>query len=274
MSTQHWRKHAAWAAVAALAWATAVWAADKAGPDKDAADKAEKAVKDHLAKVKGDAGRVEVLKDEPLYRAFAGKGVLVSVVFPQYPVARLAPEGLSAANVFLVDADGKVSVARDRKGLEELFKGSVSGKSDDAARDAARAWVLLDAILYQDGFYGFSLMDDSTKVATEKGQRTASAKVVVMKGGNGEVNGALTFDEDGKLARATEEAKLKPGPRPICQATKLLDPDPIVRAIAEQDLLYMGRFAKPYLDEQRAKATPELQKAIDAIWERICERDR
>jgi hypothetical protein len=134
--------------------------------------------------------------------------------------------------------------------------------------------VLLAAVLRQDGFYGFSLMDDSTKVAADKAGRKASAKVVVMKGGNGEIDASLTFDEDGKFLKAADEAKLKPGPRPICQATKLLDPDPIVRAIAEQDLLCMGRAAKPYLDEQRARASPELQKAIDAAWRRICETDR
>jgi hypothetical protein len=68
--------------------------------------------------------------------------------------------------------------------------------------------------------------------------------------------------------------ELKPGPRPICQATKLLDADPVVRRMAEQDLLVMGRAARPYLDEQRAKAAPELQKAIDRVWERICADDR
>ena len=69
-------------------------------------------------------------------------------------------------------------------------------------------------------------------------------------------------------------SKLKPGPRPICHATKLLDPDPVVRAIVEQDLLIMGRAAKPYLDEQRAKASPELQQAIDRIWQRILNEGR
>jgi hypothetical protein len=43
----------------------------------------------------------------------------------------------------------------------------------------------------------------------------------------------LTFDGGGKLARVAEGGKLRPGPRPICQATKLLDPDPLVRRMAE-----------------------------------------
>jgi hypothetical protein len=44
--------------------------------------------------------------------------------------------------------------------------------------------------------------------------------------------------------------------------------------MAEQDLLIMGRAARGYLDEQRARATPALRKAIDRIWERILEGDR
>src|SRR6184192_2360441 len=62
---------------------------------------------------------------------------------------------------------------------------------------------------------------------------------------------------------------IRPGPRPICQATKLLDPDPLVRRICEQDLLIMGLSARDYLMEQRARATPELRAALDRLWEKI-----
>ena len=95
-----------------------------------------------------------------------------------------------------------------------------------------------------------------------------------MAGGNGEITAKLTFDPNGKFQSAEEKVNLKPGPRPICQATKLLDGDAIVRRMAERDLLIMGRAAKPYLDEQRAKASPELQRAIDAIWRQIQDEDR
>ena len=96
----------------------------------------------------------------------------------------------------------------------------------------------------------------------------AIGRALVMQGGNGEINATLRF-EQGKLAKATESAKIIPGPRPICQATKLLDADPIVRRMAENDLLYLGDLVKDYLDEQRAQATPELQRAIDRIRQRI-----
>jgi hypothetical protein len=62
--------------------------------------------------------------------------------------------------------------------------------------------------------------------------------------------------------------------RPICQATKLLDPDPVVRRMAEDAILVMGRAAEEYLSEQRARATPALRAAIDQIWQRILIEER
>ena len=44
--------------------------------------------------------------------------------------------------------------------------------------------------------------------------------------------------------------------------------------MAEQDLLVMGRAAKPYLDQVRAAARPKLQQAIDRIWQRILNEGR
>jgi hypothetical protein len=72
----------------------------------------------------------------------------------------------------------------------------------------------------------------------------------------------------------SEKGALRAGVRPICQATKLLDSDAIVRRMAEQDLLVMGRAAKTYLDQVRATAGPKLQRAIDHIWQRILEEGR
>ena len=95
-----------------------------------------------------------------------------------------------------------------------------------------------------------------------------------MAGGNGAIEATLSFDGAGKLARVAEGGKLRPGPRPICQATKLLDPDPLVRRMAEQDLRIMGRAAKGYLDGQRAQAAPELRRAIDRLWRQIEREDR
>ena len=125
----------------------------------------------------------------------------------------------------------------------------------------------------QDGFFQFRRIEEATKAARQDGGMKASGKVVVMRGGNGEIAATLLFDEGGKLTKVDPKAKVKPGPRPICQATKLLDPDPVVRRMAEQDLLFMGRAARPYLDEQRAKADAELRQAIEQLWARICQEE-
>jgi hypothetical protein len=94
-------------------------------------------------------------------------------------------------------------------------------------------------------------------------------------GGNkGQITATLEFSQAGKVTNVTEKVKLVEGIRPICQATKLLDPDPIVRKMAERDILVMGQMAYDYLMQQRAKATPELQAAIDRLWERIIEEGR
>jgi hypothetical protein len=224
------------------------------------------------AKKAGEGKFVKYNKDEALENTLPDH-IFFAVLFRQFPVGRVPPQGLKASNVFVVDKDGKVKVLTNAKELEELFKASVTAKSDNQLKDAARSWLLLAQEFTQDGFYKFSLMDDSTKVSEDNGKKVATGKVVVMQGGNGEITATLTFD-DGKLTKAETDVKVKPGPRPICQATKLLDDDPIVRRMAEQDLLIMGRAAKPYLDEQRAKASPELRKAIDQLWERIVKEDR
>ena len=84
----------------------------------------------------------------------------------------------------------------------------------------------------------------------------------------------MTFGAAGSFVSVLEKGALRPGIRPICQATKLLDSDPIVRRMAEQDLLVMGPAAKPYLDQVRARVRPKLQQAIDRIWQRIVSEGR
>ena len=107
------------------------------------------------------------------------------------------------------------------------------------------------------------------KVAPQDGKRVVRGKLVVTEGGKGEINATLTFDGAGKFVKLEQTGKVLPGVRPICQSTKLLDPDPIVRQMAERDILVMGRSAETYLAEQRALAPKELRQAIDRLWKRI-----
>lgn len=268
---------AALTCLALLAWATATSAAPapkegKLKPEDVA--KAEKAVKDYLEKIKGGYGTVTHVKDERLEKLFP-RHAFFFVLYRQFPVGRIPPKGLKSANVLAVGTDAKVQVLEAGTKLLKFFDAHLkAAKTEAQMKDIARAYLRLAQDFRQDGFFSFELMDDATKVTTEKKDKVATATAVVMKGGSGTLTVKLTFDDEGLLKQASENSKLKRGPRPICQATKLLDPDPLIRRIVEQDLLIMGRAAKPYLDEQRAKASPELKRAIDRLWQRIRAEDR
>ncbi len=244
-------------------------------PTAEEIKKGQDRIEEALKAMNAEFARVQVLLDEPTLRAFP-RYLFFSVMFPQYPVGRIPPEGLASSNVYAIQrGDGKLQPLTNSAKVEAFFKNSLAPvRDDDRAKDAARAWVQLSSNLVNDGFYKFTLMDDSTKVTQGTAGREVTAKLVAMAGGNGDLVGTMAFDDAGKLSRASVKSSLRPGPRPICQATKLLDADPIVRRIAEQDVLIMGRAAKPYLDEQRAKASPELKQAIDRIWQRILDEDR
>lgn len=235
---------------------------------------AEKAARQKLEDLRGSYGQLTPIKDEALTKSFP-RTAFFSVIFRQFPVGRVPPAGLRSANVFAVGTDDKVHVLKDPDGLKKFFQSHLVPARENAALErAARAWLDLDQVLHQDGFFRFKVLEDSLKVSTGDNGKKVSGTVVPMAGGSGTLTATLTFNEDGKLTGVESLNKLRPGPRPICQATKLLDRDPLVRRIAEQDLLIMGRLAKPYLDEQRAKASPELQKAIDRLWQRIVAEDR
>jgi hypothetical protein len=270
--SMRWSLSACILALAVAATLAAPAPEKKKATDEDVA-KAEKLVKEFLEKKKGAHANIQVVKDESLSRTFPDV-VFITALFRQFPVARPLPEGLKSSNVFAVGLDGAVQLLGEGKELETFFKKNLDAQSDDAAKDAVRSWLRLSPEFRQDGFYKFVLMDDSTKVASSGQGKEASGKVVVMQGGNGEISVTLALDDKGKLTKVEESAKIRPGPRPICQATKLLDNDPIVRRMAEQDLLIMGKAAHDYLQEQRAKANPALQKAIDQLWQRIDNTDR
>ncbi len=124
----------------------------------------------------------------------------------------------------------------------------------------------------QDLFYTFSEPQISNMpredITSVRGRATVTA------GGRGHIEMLMALGAAGGLVNIYERAALVPGVRPICQATKLLDRDPIVRRMAEQDLLVMGRAAKPYLDQVRSTARPKLQEAIDRVWQRILQDGR
>jgi hypothetical protein len=227
------------------------------------AEKAKQVVADHLKTIKGESGDIVWIDDKSLAEAFP-KQVFFAVRYRIYPVAKQLPKDMKPSNIFVVEGD-KFQHIKDAKALEEFFRAKLAPvKEVNGGMRAVSAWLMLSQEFVQDGFYKFKISDMG-----RTGEHWFELGATVMAGGNGEITAKLEFNKEGKLVTAAETAKIKQGPRPICQATKLLDADPIVRKMAEQDLLYMGPAAYDYLMEQRAKANPELQRAIDRLWAQI-----
>ena len=194
-----------------------------------------------------------------------------ALVFPQWPVAFAPPAPLSAADVIAVSDGGMVTVMTEPSALLRLFN---TNRHMRDPRMILLAWLNLTWHFSDDHFFQFDVGQNIT-ITPQNDRTLATGKDVVQQhgGDQGEIDVSLIIAANGHIIAASDNRNVRAGIRPICQATKLLDPDPIVRGMAEQCLLVMGSAAKPYLDEQRARASPELRAAIDGIWQRIVERE-
>lgn len=196
------------------------------------------------------------------------------VIFRQYPIAVQCPPAsdLKCANLFFVQ-NGQVDFVSAIDDLRFFFAANLGlAPTQDSATEAASTWLRFSEELKQDLFYTFSPPDVSYMPRADLNVLRAHASVVA--GGDGSIDVVMMLGAAGSFVNVLEKGGVRPGIRPICQATKLLDSDPIVRRMAEQDILVMGRSAKPYLDQIRATAAPKLQQAIDRIWHRILSEGR
>jgi hypothetical protein len=221
-----------------------------------------------LPQVDWGSPQVESVTDKSVNRLFPSYH-LYSIRFRMYPVASMAPSPLKSSNLAAVSSGNSVTLLTDKKELESFFQSAAPTTDAARARSAMRAWLALLVQLRQDGFFQFSIADDAINANTSSQGIVVSGKAIATKGGVGDITATLEFDADGRLTNADATENIKPGVRPICQATKLLDKDPIVRRMAEQGILVMGGAAGSYLTEQRKLASPALQKEIDRVWERI-----
>jgi len=230
-------------------------------------------VEDYL-KARGALGAVvRPITDDYVGRTFPNLSFF-GVIFRQYPVAVLCPQtgDLKCSNVFFVK-DGQVDFVATIPDLKFFFAAELGPvPSEQGTIDAASSWLRFSEELKQDLFYVFSAPEIS--YVPRQDITWVRGHAAVIAGGEGHVDMLMTLGPAGSLFEIHERSALRPGVRPICQATKLLDRDPIVRRMAEQDLLVMGRAAKPYLDQVRAAARPKLQQAIDRIWQRILNEGR
>lgn len=194
-----------------------------------------------------------------------------AVRYRQYPVAIAPPEGLGSSNVIAVDKEGKLHVLKATEELPKYFpeavKANMGKMTADNADKFARAWLSLAQELVQDGFYKFEIMKPEVK----KGDTTISVegRSLVTQGGKGHIGLTIQVAADGTL-KTSPDYKIQPGPRPICQALKLLDSDATVRYMAYTELLFMGQAARPYLLDVKSRTTDaQLRQAINHVLERI-----
>src|SRR5262249_34082638 len=157
---------------------------------------------------------------------------------------RVLPKGMKPSNVFAVqNKESKVEHLNGVKPMQDFFRSHEPVvKNAKDARTILSAWLTLTQEFHQDGFFKFEILEKEFIVEGDTPTKV-SGRVMVTGGGNGQLSAELTFDKEGKLSNVMEKSTIRPGPRPICQATKLLDPDPLVRRMAEQDLLIMGLAA-------------------------------
>ncbi|HYT94326.1 MAG TPA: hypothetical protein VEL76_36765 [Gemmataceae bacterium] len=239
-----------------------------------AAQQAKTAAEEHIKNL-GYQGplRVNWIDDAAVKKAF-GETQFIAVLFPQYPVGRQPPKSLKVANVFAFEG-AQLRTLTDAKDLETYFKAKLpAAKSEGDTQNAAKAFLRLSQDVYTDGFYQFESATATAKMVEQASVVTGRIAVKPVGGNKGHIDATLKFDADGKLQTAQSTAKLVEGVRPICQALRLLDPDPVIRKMAERDILVMGRMVRDYLLEQRARVGPELQRAIDRVWQQILDEDR
>ncbi len=250
-----------WATVLCVLAAAPVWSQENKEPSNS-----EKAVRKFIdGKGAHGAGEITSKNEDTVRKTFPGHDLVIAR-FRQFPVARILPEGLSPSSLFAVDKSGQVDHLADAKALEKFFRAhhpAVKGEKD--AKTLLAAWLALTQEFHQDGMFKFEVMEKEASFADGK----ITGRATVVQGGNGQITVTLSLDKEGKLAGVEEKAELREGPRPICQATKLLDADPLVRRICERDLLIMGLSARDYLMEQREGAAPGLQAEIDRLWRQI-----
>jgi hypothetical protein len=233
----------------------------------------QKLVEEYLASRGLTGAVVRPVTGEAVARTFPNFAFF-GVIFRQYPVAVQCPKAqdLQCANLFHVK-DGQVGIVPSIEDLRFFFAAEMGpAPGEDRASDAAITWLRFSGELKQDLFYTLS----SPSIVFMPGEDVirVRGRTMVTAGGEGYIEALMTLGAAGSFFNVFEKSALRPGIRPICQATKLLDRDPVVRRMAEQDILTMGRAARPYLDQIRATAPPGLRQAIDRIWQRILAEGR
>lgn len=219
-------------------------------------------------------GQLTYLSKSSLENAFPDKLFYV-LRFRQWPIGFELPPPLAPNNIMVFTKNRDFTLINSESLQQAFFRNQIKNvKTKAQAKELLTAWLLLAQELNQDGMYSFAAPVVSTDTANGILKASGKLEVLPHAGDMGKISATITFDKNGQLMRINQELTLNSGMRPICQSTKLLDKDPIVAKMAQKDLLLMGQACKEYLDSQRAKASPELQQAIDKIWQQILKEGR
>jgi len=219
------------------------------------------------------------IKDKGL--AELTKATFHSVHYREFPVQMMPPKPMATRSLFSVKPDGAVTLFTFRKDLEKSFLTYAKPLESSSIKRLGIGYLKLSTVFSQDGMFQFvfDLKNLSIRSSRNEIVLQATAPVVEKSGDTGQLTATMTFKADQStgsylLVSISEKDTIKPGIRPICQCTLLLDQNPIVRKMAERDLLIMGLSAEPYIRKQLAQANPELRREIERVWQRIKRGER
>ena len=148
--------------------------------------------------------------DDAVHRFFPDER-FYTIQFMRYPRAVKPPAPLKLENLVQVNPDGAVHRIENLDALKKLFEKKLAQVNDQSeARVALLALVRLAEEFYQDGYYTFTVPEQSVSVVRHDNHWVASGKAVVSKGGQGEITVTLTI---GAAAKIAIEGKVRPDVR-------------------------------------------------------------
>jgi hypothetical protein len=141
-------------------------------------------------------------------------------VFPGYRFGTIryrtskikAPEPFQAHNLMRVNPEGKVERLATKEDLEKFFRAQLKNVPDEAhACAVVRAWLRLAQELEQGEVRSltFKIDDESVRASSDAAIRTARGRARVLKGGSGEIEVRIRFD-DGHLSEIKPTSTVKP----------------------------------------------------------------
>jgi hypothetical protein len=144
--------------------------------------------------------KTEAVDDEAIRSLFPDDR-FYAVRFMRYPRAVKPPSPLKLENLVRVRPDKSVERIENLDALKKLLEAKLATIPDEnTARVALRASLRLAEEFYQDGYYTFTIPEQSISVAKVDGQLVASGKAEVTKGGKGSISVKLTTGGPSKVA--------------------------------------------------------------------------